>query len=471
VQIGTRGGTQLDLPSRVNSIILLAVLGAVAYRVASPAERDRALRYVRHLVAAFKAVMLERREGLHAFRLVVRARTSRPVVTPALVAIWVIVAGGLLFGAAPMSDSDALLGWGASIGTRTTHGEWWRLATAMLVHTGVLQLAINLVVLVQIGLLLERLAGRSVIAAVYLSGGVMAGIASLSSHPVAVTASASGPIAALYGLTAALLLTQYGPDLVTLKRRGAVRFGQSAVAEPDPELEAEAGFRIPLLEVKAIAISGAVFLLYTAVASPSALWGFAVGLGYGAMLAPLGGDRPPTPRRVATSAAIMTAIAAMFALPLRNIADVKPEIARVFAAEEHTTKAYQVALDGFKKGRATVEALAHVAGGANVAELQEVDARLAALEHVPPEYDRLVHDARDYLRMRSEAWRLRADAVRRMNVSSSRAADEQPSGPRRIQAEARYRSNMVAMGRAETAERASMMVFERLRAPAVESQP
>ena len=31
--------------------------------------------------------------------------------------------------------------------------------------------------------------------------------------------------------------------------------------------------------------------------------------------------------------------------------------------------------------------------------------------------------------------------------------------------------NNVAMGRAETAERASMMVFERLRAPAPESQP
>jgi membrane associated rhomboid family serine protease len=460
---------QLDLRDGVNSIILLAVLGGVAYRVASPAERDRALHYVRHLVAAFKTVMLERREGLHEFRLAVRARSSRPVVTPALAALWVIVAGGLLFGAAAMSDSDALLGWGASIGTRTTHGEWWRLAAAMFVHTSVPQLAIDLVVLVQIGLLLERLAGRSVIAAVYLSGGIMTSIANLASHPVAVTGSASGPIAALYGVTAALLLTQYGPDLVTRKRRPAVRFGQFAVGESQPE--PEAGFRIPLPEVKAIAISGAVFVLYTAVTSPAALWGFAVGLGYGAMLAPLGGDRPPSSRRVATSAAIMAAIAAMFALPLRNIADVKPEIARVFAAEEHTTRAYQAALDAFKKGRATVEALARVAGGANVAELQEVDARLAALEHVPPEYDRLVRDARDYLRMRSEAWRLRADAVRRINVSASRAADEQPSGPKRIQAEARYRSNMVAMGRAETAERASMMVFERLRAPATESQP
>ena len=69
---------QLDLPEGVNSIILLTVLGAVAYRVSSAAERERALQYLRQLLAAFKTVMLERREGLHEFRLAVRARTSRP---------------------------------------------------------------------------------------------------------------------------------------------------------------------------------------------------------------------------------------------------------------------------------------------------------------------------------------------------------------------------------------------------------
>ena len=219
--------------------------------------------------------------------------------------------------------------------------------------------------------------------------------------------------------------------------RSAVRVGPPAVAQEEPG--AESGATIPLLEVKAIGISGAVFLLYTMVDVDGPSLGLRGRPGYGAMLAPLGGDRPPSPRRVGTSAAIMVAIAAMFALPLRNIADVKPEIARVLAAEEHTTKSYQAALDAFKKGHGTVYALARIAGGANVAELQEVDARLAALEHVPPGYARLVRDARDYLRLRIEAWRLRADAVRRLNVSASRAVDEQPSGPRRIQAEARFR--------------------------------
>ena len=104
-------------------------MGAVAYRVASPTERERALTYVKHLLATFKALMLERREGLHEFRLAVRARTSRPIVTPALLAIWVVVALGLLFGAAPMSDSDALLGWGAASAPaqhRASGGAWRR---------------------------------------------------------------------------------------------------------------------------------------------------------------------------------------------------------------------------------------------------------------------------------------------------------------------------------------------------------
>jgi hypothetical protein len=34
------------------------------------------------------------------------------------------------------------------------------------------------------------------------------------------------------------------------------------------------------------------------------------------------------------------------------------------------------------------------ADGANVAELETIDARLAALRHVPPEHEHLVSDAR-----------------------------------------------------------------------------
>src|SRR5262249_13194422 len=161
---------------------------------------------------------------------------------------------------------------------------------------------------------------------------------------------------------------------------------------------------IPRAEVKTIAAGGLLFALYTLTVTPPALWGFIVGAAYGVMLAPLAGDRLPTPRRLGAAGAIALTIAATCALPLRNMARVKPEIARVIAAEEHTTHSFQTALDAFNKGRGTADALARVADASNVAELQAVDARLAVLQHVPAEHQQLVTDARDYLHLRCEAW-------------------------------------------------------------------
>ena len=64
----------------------------------------------------------------------------------------------------------------------------------------------------------------------------------------------------------------------------------------------------------------------------------------------------------------------------------------------------------------------------------------------------------------------RADALRRMTGAVRRASDDQSTGQQRLQAEARFRSNMMAMGRAESAERASMLAFDRVRAPQPQAQ-
>jgi hypothetical protein len=92
-----------------------------------------------------------------------------------------------------------------------------------------------------------------------------------------------------------------------------------------------------------------------------------------------------------------------------------------------------------------------------------VDARLKGLGNVPPEYQPLVSDAREYVRLRCVSWRLRADAIRRTNAAPRRP----PAGPAdasgRLQMEARFRSNLMAEGNAESAERASMEVFHRIR--------
>jgi membrane associated rhomboid family serine protease len=482
---GGRLAHNLTVQAGVTFMILLAVIAAVAYRVASLEERERGLRLAIDLGAVVKRAAIERRCELGEYRRSLRAWTPRPFVTAAIALVFIGVGAGMLFGAARMADPDTLIAWGASVGPRTTHGEWWRLLTSSFVHASALHLFINVVVLVQVGTLVERLAGRPAVAAVYLSAGVIAGLLDMSAHPVAVTVAASGALAGLYGLLTAviagqqvrLLVARYWPKPSSEQTIGEPinETAGWATGEPIGETDHDAAgcepdLTIPIVELKALVVIGALFLLYSAIVSATELWGFAVGAAYGIALAQRV-ERQPSPRRVAAAAAIAAALAATVAWPLRNIADVKPEIARVIAAEEHTTRTYQAALDAFKKGRGSADAVVRVAERANVEELQAVDARLAALEHVPLEDQPIVSDARTYLKLRCDAWKLRADALRRVNAAAPRApADDQPNGVRRLQREAQFRSNMTAMGRAESAERASQSAFERVRAPAPAAQ-
>ena len=99
-----------------------------------------------------------------------------------------------------VSDPETLVAWGASVGPRTTHGEWWRLLTSLFVHGGLLHLLTDLIGLVMVGLLLERLAGPLAIGTVYVGSGVVANAASLTADPMAVNTGASGAIFGVYGM-------------------------------------------------------------------------------------------------------------------------------------------------------------------------------------------------------------------------------------------------------------------------------
>jgi hypothetical protein len=156
----------------------------------------------------------------------------------------------------------------------------------------------------------------------------------------------------------------------------------------------------------------------------------------------------------------MVAIAC--AVPLRNIADVRPEITRVVATEERTATTYQAAADAFKKGRISAEALAQLAERKILPELQAIDARLTALKNVPPEHQALVTDAHEYLRLRSTAWRVRANAIRKTNADPGES-DPSMDAAWRIEAQTRFRANQMAMGNAEGAERASLAAFQRVK--------
>jgi membrane associated rhomboid family serine protease len=437
-------------------ILLFAVIAGIAYRITSPEDRLRYLGIAIDYVQRLKVAATEPGPEYESFREARRARMNYVLVTPAFAAFNVIVVVGMLFGARALSDPDTLVAWGASLGTRTTNGEWWRLVTSTFVHTGTLHLLVDVAVLIQLGAVLERLAGRLAFTAVYLSAGVFAGLVALSSHPVAVTSGASGAIFGLYGLLFALLIWQL--------------FQRRDDPAPDADEIPESRVTIPLIAMKRLAAGAAVFLVYSALsghAHAAEFSGLAVGLAYGFVLARRVSEQEPNPRHVGAAMVAAAVIAAACAIPLRNITDVTPEIIRVLATEERTAAAYQAASDAFKKDRMTAEALARLAERTIVPELQAADGRLKALVHVPPEHQGVIADAREYLRLRCASWRARADAIRRTHAGPREAPEGTTDASRRLHGEARFRSNMTAMGKAESAERVSLEAFQRIKRPAL----
>lgn len=424
--------------------VLVAVLGVVAYRITTAAQRAQYFAYTLDVARELKAAATRPRPEADAYRDLLRARMPRLAATPALVTINVAVAACMLIGATAMGDPDTLLGWGASQGPLTTNGQWWRLLTASFVHVGVFHLLVDVAALCQLGAVLERLAGRPTVAAVYISAGVFAGVISLWSDPVAVSVSASGAVCGLYGLLIATLIWQ----------------------RLRPRNDAVTGVIMPLTVMKRLGYGAALFIVCNAAngfAGAAEAGGLIVGLGYGLALGWCIADRHPRTRQVSVAMAVSAMIVVACAAPMRNIADVKPEIARAIATEERTAAAYQSALQSFTKREISAETLAALAERTIMPELQAVGARLEALRNVPPEHQPLVSDAREFIRLRCQSWRLRADAIRRANAAPPRAKAGTADATWRLHAEARFRSNMNATGNAEGTERASLDMFQRIK--------
>ena len=116
-------------------------------------------------------------------------------------------------------------------------------------------------------------------------------------------------------------------------------------------------------------------------------------------------------------------IAIACAVPLRGVADVRPELEHVVAVEHHLASTYQTAVDRLRKDRMTAEAVAQLIDRTIVPELQAAHARLKAIEGVPSEHQPLVAGAEEYFRLRDQSWRLRAQGLRRTNMLKLREAE------------------------------------------------
>jgi membrane associated rhomboid family serine protease len=420
----------------------LIVSGFVVSRM-TPEERESLLRAGLAAIVRLKNASSQGLQECEPFKDALRARTPWALVTPALIALNVTIFVFMLFGAGALGDPQTLVGWGGSFGPRTTNGEWWRLVTSMFVHPGMLQLLVNVGGLVSIGFILERLVGRLAFAAVYVAAGVLASLVSLSIHPMAVSAGASGAIFGLYGLLLA-------SSIWAMLHRSSVT--------------------IPLMAVKRLAPAAVVFILYNVandgLGSAAKLTGLVAGFVYGLALTTRVNVGKPPARHLAAAMAATLAIAVASAVALHGITDVRPEMARVVAVEDSTASAYRTAVERFKKGRISAEALALTIDRAIVPELQAAGTRLKALERVPQEQRPLVAAAQEYVRLRFESWRIRAEGLRKTDMLAHRADEkgEQPSSERwRAGAEARHRANLLLLGKAEEAELASLEALQRIR--------
>jgi len=423
-------------------VLLLIILGVV-YRATTPEERARLFQTVLVAIRQVKDAASRSRPEREKFREVLRARTPRALVTPALAALNVVVFAFMLFGAGTLSSTQTLVDWGANLGPRTTNGEWWRLGTAIFVHSRMLHLLINVACLVQIGLILERLVGPLFLATVYVAAGVFASLVSVSTYPMAASVGASGAIFGLYGL---LLVSSIWGMLC-----------RSSVT-------------IPLTVLKRLGLAAAGFILYNVandgVRTTAEVAGGVAGLIFGVVVArDLSRHKPPVRRvAVAMSAAVVIAVAA--AVPLGGITDARPEIERVVAVEDRTASAYEIAVKRFRNGRITAEALAQLIDRMIIPELQAADARLKTLDKVPQEQQRLVAGAEEYLRLRSDSWRFRAEGLRKAGILKPREdgrTERESDASWRRRVEAQHRANSVTLGKAEGAERASLEALQGIR--------
>ena len=380
-------------------LLFLLVVGGLMLRGMTPEERIAFLHRVLAWLSRVKAAITYVPPECQPFNEALRARTRWTIVTPAIAAANVVVFFGMVWGAGALGERDTLLAWGASFGPRTTNGEWWRLLTSTFVHMGVVHVLASVAGTLRAGLMLERLVGHVAFATTYVSAGVLGGLATMAMHPVALHAGASGAVFGIYGL----LLASMGWSMVR----------PSEVT-------------IPKAALRQLAPGAIVFLLYTVITegmvTPAMITGLMMGGICGVVLAGGVTARKPPIRRVMATLAATAGIVVVFAVPLRGVADVTSEIAQVVAVERQISHDYDGAIDKFKKERRHTEVLIEQIERIRP-ELRNASTRLNALVNVPDEQLWLVSGAKEYLRLRDESWRLRAEGLRQSSMQLLHQAD------------------------------------------------
>ena len=117
-----------------------------------------------------------------------------------------VFAAMLLAGVPPLEPGlSDVLRFGANHGPYVAHGDWWRLASCMFVHIGILHLLVNMFSLGALRIV-ESFYGNGAFVLLYLAAGLGGSITSALWNPSGISAGASGAIFGIAGAFAAYFL-------------------------------------------------------------------------------------------------------------------------------------------------------------------------------------------------------------------------------------------------------------------------
>jgi rhomboid protease GluP len=384
-------------------MVWLAILlvGGFGVYVMRPEERTRALAKARRFAIAAHDAYYDRRPRRDDFRDALVARSGRPLVAASILLLNAVLFVLMLAGSGRLDDPATLIGWGGSDAPLTTNAQWWRLVSATFVHAGIVPFAVEMAALWTAGVLIEGIFGHAALAALYLAAALFAASIGLSATPLTVTTGASGVVFGMQGMLVALIV------------RGTLQ--RSAV-------------KLPRRQLQRLAAPAVVFVLYEmwtggpqwTAGLATFVIGFAIGLALSRQVA---AAVPSVPRVLAVTATAMT-IAMAIAAPLTGTIDIRPELARLTAAEERTAESYRLATEQFKLGAIKAEGLAQLIERKIIPDLQSVRRALPKPHVVLPQQQPLVAGADDYLRLRCDSWTLRAVALHQSSVRLLRDADQ-----------------------------------------------
>ncbi len=329
---------------------------------------------------------------LREFVIALHQATPRTWVTTTIVVLNVLVYVAMaVAGAGWLSRTpQGLLEWGANYGPRTTGGEWWRLLAANYIHVFWWHIGMNMLVLVDVGRLVERLLGNFAFLVLYTASGVLGSLAGVYFNPYVPSAGASGAIFGLGGaLLAYVLFAHQGMprNVAARMRRGVLFFIVLNVA---------IGLAIPMVDNSAH-LGG-----LTA--------GFLLGLVLQQPLTP--GVRQRRVLRALIGAAVAGAIILVGVRSAPPLIDPQQEWTEAMEVDQHAVATFGSLLRRWGAGELSQEAFADTIEQQLLPICTERRERLSRIDGLPPHLSRLFDLLSRYLAAREESWKCFADGLR-----------------------------------------------------------